>query len=205
LTLRRGARGVVTGAASGIGAAVARRLLAEGVSTLAFDRDADGLARLAEGGAEAVAVDLADPADRERAIEAARGCHYLVNAAGVIRLSPLDRVTLDEWRELYAINTEAVFFLLQGIAPTMPSGGAIVNLSSTAAKTGTTLEAAVYASTKAAVISLTRSFAYWLADRHPYASTRSCRESWTRRCRTSSSTRFRSSAACRAGRSRRRA
>jgi NAD(P)-dependent dehydrogenase (short-subunit alcohol dehydrogenase family) len=162
---RAGARGLVTGAASGIGRAVAERMLADGVATTAVDVDLRGLAELAGRGATTLAADLTDPAERSRVVESGHGCDYLVNAAGVIRLTPIDRVTVDEWRAVHAVNAEALFFLVQAIGPTMAPGGAIVNLSSTSAKTGTTLEAAVYASTKAAVLSLTRSFGCWLAPR----------------------------------------
>lgn len=165
MSLRRGARGVVTGAASGIGRAVAERMLAEGVATLAVDRDGAGLAGLAERGADVVVADLADLDGRARVVEAARGCDYLVNAAGVIRLRPLADVTVAEWREVFTVNAEAVFFLMQGIGPTMAANGAIVNLSSSSAKTGTTTEAAPYAATKAAILSITRAFAFSLADR----------------------------------------
>ena len=103
--------------------------------------------------------------DRATVVERARGCDYLVNAAGIIRLTPLAEVTVEEWREVFTVNAEAVFFLLQAIAPTMAPGGAVVNLSSSSAKTGTTTEAAVYAATKAAVLSYTRAFVYALAGR----------------------------------------
>jgi NAD(P)-dependent dehydrogenase (short-subunit alcohol dehydrogenase family) len=154
---------VVTGAASGIGRAVAARLVADGVRVIAVDCDARGLESLE--GAEPLAADLADAEGRERVIVAGRGCDYLVNSAGVIRLKPIADVTLEDWRTIYAVNAEAVFFLLQGIGPTMRPGGAAVNVSSVSAKTGTTTEAAVYASTKAAVLSLTRSFAHALRER----------------------------------------
>jgi NAD(P)-dependent dehydrogenase (short-subunit alcohol dehydrogenase family) len=62
------------------------------------------------------------------------------------------------------VNAEAVFFLCQGIGPSRSPGGAIVNISSSAAKLATTTEAAVYAASKAAVLSITRSFAYEFAD-----------------------------------------
>lgn len=155
---------MVTGAASGIGRAVVERMLADGVSVLAVDLNDEELQPLGAQGADVLAADLAGPDGREAVIEAARGCDYLVNSAGIIELTPIHEVTVAEWRRILTVNAEAVFFLVQGIAPTMPPGSAIVNVSSTSAKTGTTLEAAVYAASKAAVLSLTRSFARWLAD-----------------------------------------
>jgi NAD(P)-dependent dehydrogenase (short-subunit alcohol dehydrogenase family) len=158
-------RAVVTGAASGIGEAVARRLLAEGVEVVGADRDEAGLARLAAQGARTLAVDLARPDDRARVVEAADGGDYLVNAAGIIRLQPIFETTLDDWRDIFAVNAEAVFFLCQAVGPRLRPGGAIVNLSSTSAKVSSTTEAAIYAASKAAVVSITRSFAYALASR----------------------------------------
>ncbi len=158
-------RGVVTGAASGIGRAVTERLLREGVSVLAVDIAADRLAERAAAGCETLAVDLADPAGRDRLAKAAEGCDFLVNAAGIILLKPIFDVTLEEWRRIQTVNAESIFFLCQKIGPQMRPGGAIVNLSSSSAKLANTVEAAVYAASKTAVTSITRSFAYALADR----------------------------------------
>src|SRR5690606_19149864 len=73
--------------------------------------------------------------------------------------------TVEEWDRVMRVNAEALFFLCQGFAERMESGAAIVNVSSTAAKTGAVAEAAVYAASKAAVLSITRSFATYLAPR----------------------------------------
>lgn len=67
---------------------------------------------------------------------------------------------------MYAVNVEAVWDLTSRIGRTMPSGGAIVYLSSSSARLSTTTEAAGYASSKAAVVSLTRSFAYAFAPQN---------------------------------------
>ncbi len=158
-------RAIVTGAASGIGEAVAGRLLREGVNVVAVDRDEAGLARVAEQGAQPLVADLARVEDRARVVEAADGGDYLVNAAGIIRLVPIFEATVDQWRDIFAVNAEAVFFLCQEIGPRLRPNGAIVNLSSTSAKASGTTEAAAYAASKAAVISITRSFAYALASR----------------------------------------
>lgn len=158
-------RAVVTGAASGIGEAVARRLKSEGIDVVAVDRDEVGLAPLAELGARALVADLARADDRARVTEAADGGDFLVNAAGIIRLKPILEATAEDWHEIFSVNAEAVFFLCQAIGPRLRAGGAIVNLSSTSAKSSGTTEAAIYAASKAAVISITRSFAYALASR----------------------------------------
>jgi NAD(P)-dependent dehydrogenase (short-subunit alcohol dehydrogenase family) len=158
-----GKRAVVTGAASGIGQAVARRLLREGATVIAADMNEAGLAPVVAAGAVPFVGDLARDEDRDRLIAAGTGVDYLVNAAGIIRLKPILEFTVQDLREIYAINVEATWDLVSRIGRTIPSGGAIVNLSSSSAKLATTTEAAVYASSKTAVLSITRSFAYAFA------------------------------------------
>jgi NAD(P)-dependent dehydrogenase (short-subunit alcohol dehydrogenase family) len=158
-------RAVVTGAASGIGRATADRLLSEGVAVLGVDIDEAGLEPLAAAGADVLAVDLALPGERERAAEAATDADYLVNAAGIIRLKPILEFTVEDWREIFTVNAESIFFLCQRIGPKLRDGGAIVNLSSSSAKLATTTEACVYAASKTTILSITRSFAYALAPR----------------------------------------
>lgn len=156
---------VVTGAASGIGNAVARRLVREGVGVLAVDIDAGRLEAAAPAGCKTLVANLGDPADRARVAAAAEGVDYLVNAAGIIRIKPIFEVTVDDWREILTVNAESIFFLCQAIGPRMRPGGAIVNLSSSSAKLASTIEVAVYAASKTAILSITRSFAYALAPR----------------------------------------
>jgi NAD(P)-dependent dehydrogenase (short-subunit alcohol dehydrogenase family) len=158
-----GKRAVVTGAASGIGQAVARRLLREGIAVVAADINEDGLGPVEERGATSFVGNLATEADRNRLVEIGVGANYLVNAAGIIRLKPILEFTVEDLRDIYAINVEATWDLVSRIGRTMPSGASIVNLSSSSAKLATTTEAAVYASSKAAVLSITRSFAYAFA------------------------------------------
>jgi NAD(P)-dependent dehydrogenase (short-subunit alcohol dehydrogenase family) len=161
-----GRRAVVTGAASGIGFAVATRLLSEGASVLAVDLNGDGMAPLAESGAETLVASVADPGGRARIAAAAGDLDYLVNAAGVLFVKPIWDVTPEEWRNLYAVNVEGTFFLCQALGQRIRSGGAIVNLSSSSAKLATTVEVTPYSSSKAAVLGVTRSFAYVLASRN---------------------------------------
>lgn len=158
-------RAVVTGAASGIGRAVARRLLAEGISVLAVDLNREGLQAMESAGAQTMVVDVGDPDQRASLIEASQGVDYLVNAAGILRVKPIFEVDVQDWRDIMQINAESTFFLCQGIGPQMQPGGAIVNLSSSSAKLATTTEVAIYAASKTTILSITRSFAYALASR----------------------------------------
>jgi NAD(P)-dependent dehydrogenase (short-subunit alcohol dehydrogenase family) len=158
-------RAVVTGAGSGIGRAVVRRLLGEGVRVLAVDIDAAKLAQAANDNCETLVADLSDPAQRMRLAEAADGADYLVNSHGVLMVKPIFEVTLEDWRKVQSVNAESVFFLCQQIGPRLRPGGAIVNLSSSSAKLATTTEVAPYAASKTTILSITRSFAYALAAR----------------------------------------
>ena len=155
---------IITGAASGIGRATARRLLADGRPVLAVDRDAAGLEALAAEGAETLAADVTDAADRRRIADAVEPAG-LVNAAGVIRLLPIDDVAEDDWDAVMAVNARALFFLTQEVGRRLGEGGAVVNVASGAGKTGSTVEAAVYSASKAAVLSMTRTFAHAWAKR----------------------------------------
>lgn len=157
---------VVTGAASGIGQAVAERLRDAGARIVAVDRDADGLDRLPSQDVR-ITADLADAAVVARVAEQAlaHGPTHLVNAAGIVDMRAIDDVDPALWDRVFAINARAVFLLCQALCPRIEAGGAVVNLSSTAAKTGSTLEGTSYAAAKAAVLSLTRSFAHAHAAR----------------------------------------
>jgi NAD(P)-dependent dehydrogenase (short-subunit alcohol dehydrogenase family) len=157
---------VVTGAASGIGQAVARRLLREGADVLAVDINEPGLAPVVSEGARPLVADLSDHEQRQRVIDAGARAHYLVNAAGILFVRDIFQVGLEEWKRIWAVNVDSMFFLCQGIGPTMPSGGAIVNLSSSSAKAAGTIEVAPYSITKTAATGITRSFAYALAKKN---------------------------------------
>lgn len=151
---------VVTGAASGIGQAAARRLRAEGLDVLAVDLAGQRLEAMAEEGFRVLGADLSLQAGRDLVVDAAGEARALVNSAGIIRLKPILEFTPKDIREIYAVNVDAVWDLTSRIGRSMARGGSIVNLSSSSAKYAATTEAAVYASSKAAVLSITRSFAY---------------------------------------------
>jgi len=148
---------LVTGAASGIGAAVARRLQAEGARVAAFDLRAE-----APEGVRALAGDVSDSARVDAAVaqvDAELGpVDVLVCSAGVPgqSLRTVD-VTDDEWRRVLAINADGVFFCNRAVLPGMISRGygRIVNVASIAGKEGNPM-AAAYSASKAAVIALTK-------------------------------------------------
>lgn len=162
-----GKRAVVTGAASGIGQSVVLRLLKEGASVLAVDINEAGLAPVVAAGAEACVASVADDAGRAT-IAAAAGAEidHLVNAAGILFVKSIWDIELAEWQRLYAVNVEGTFFTIQALGQRIRSGGAIVNLSSSSAKLSSTVEVTPYSSSKAAVVGLTRSWAYVLAPRN---------------------------------------
>jgi 3-oxoacyl-[acyl-carrier protein] reductase len=159
----QGARVVITGAARGIGAAIAERFAAEGATLALIDVRADSLAETAASlGAKAVAGDLATgvgaTAAFDEAIGTLGGVDVLVNNAGILRFTPLLEITADEWDEVFAINTRSMLLGIQAAATAMiaqGNGGKIVNMASMGGKLGAPNQAH-YAASKAAVISLTQ-------------------------------------------------
>jgi NAD(P)-dependent dehydrogenase (short-subunit alcohol dehydrogenase family) len=134
------------------------------MEVVAVDLAVDGLESLTGAGIERLVADVSDPEDRERIRDATGEADYLGNAAGIIRAKPILALTVADWRDVLAVNAEAVFFLCQSIGSQLRRGGAIVNVSSSSAKLATTTEVATYAASKSAVASITRSFAYALAE-----------------------------------------
>jgi 3-oxoacyl-[acyl-carrier protein] reductase len=161
-----GARVVVSGAARGIGAAIAERFAAAGSRVAILDRLADaGRATAARLDASFVEVDLSEPSSAGAAVEAAidtlEGVDVLVNVAGILLLKPLLETTPADWDAVMAVNARSMLCTMQVAARSMidaGSGGRIVNLASMAAVTGGANEGA-YAASKAAVLALTRAAA----------------------------------------------
>ena len=158
-----GRRVVITGAARGIGASIARRFAAEGAEIAVLDRLVEqGQAVAAELGGTFIEVDLADPDHTRRATEAAIGAlggiDVLVNNGGVLRFSPLLDISVDDWNSMFAVNTTSMLVTTQVGARAMidaGTGGKIINMASMAAKAGGAGQAH-YAASKAAVAALTR-------------------------------------------------
>jgi NAD(P)-dependent dehydrogenase (short-subunit alcohol dehydrogenase family) len=155
-------RAIVTGGAQGIGAAIVRRLAADGTRIAILDRQVDAARDVAAPfDGVAVAVDLAEPADVARACARAAdllgGCDVLVNDAGVFVKAAIVDTTAALFDDVMAVNARAVMLTMGHLAPPLQQSGrgAVINIASMAAKKGTTGEAA-YAASKAAVVALTR-------------------------------------------------
>jgi NAD(P)-dependent dehydrogenase (short-subunit alcohol dehydrogenase family) len=169
---------IVTGAASGVGKAVAGVMAGEGARLVLADRDAEGLARVVDGlrlsGAEVAGIvaDLETMAGVEAVIAGALArfgrIEGLVNNAASVARGALVDAAPAFFDAMFALNVRAPFFLMQGAVRDMLArgeGGAIVNILSVNARVGLpTL--AVYAATKGAMTTLTRNAAHaHLAER----------------------------------------
>jgi 3-oxoacyl-[acyl-carrier protein] reductase len=162
---------LVTGGARGIGRACATGLSAAGAAILVVDRlaqEAEAVVRtIVESGAKAhsLAADLSQTRHIAEIVEEAARVFgridILVNNAGISSEVPTETLTEEQWDRVMAINFKAVFFTTQAAVPWMirGGGGAIVNISSLAARVGGLVTAPDYAASKAGVIGLTRTLA----------------------------------------------
>ena len=164
---------VVTGAARGIGAAIARALIGAGARVTLLGRDAQRLASHAatlQGETCCVAADVSDPAEVTRAFVEARErlgpIAILVNNAGQAETAPFGRMSLDVWHRMLAVNLTGTMLCSQAALPDMVDAayGRVVNIASTAALRGFRYGTA-YAASKHGVLGLTRSLALEVADR----------------------------------------
>lgn len=165
---------IVTGAASGIGLAIASRLIDSGARLCAWDRSSEGLQAIEKRfGPDHVYVlaDMSRPeevrAAAARSIDACGEVHVLVNNAGIAGSNaPLWTYDSDEWRRIFDVNVHGVFEACKQLAAHMRQqnlAGRIVNVASVAGKEGNP-NASAYSASKAAVIALTKSLGKELAD-----------------------------------------
>ena len=157
---------LITGAARGIGLAVAKRYVAEGARVVLADLNRAGaVMAAAEIGSNAVGIEL--NVTRQDSINSAvtetvqafGSLDILVNNAGIFDLAPIVEITRASYQRVFAVNVEGLLFMLQAAARQMIAqghGGRIINFASQAGRRGEAL-VGVYCASKAAVISLTQS------------------------------------------------
>lgn len=159
---------IVTGAASGIGAAIARALAADGAKVLVADLDPAGAEAVASaikasgGTARAIEVNVADAVEVEAMVEAAKsafgGLHLAVNNAGIGGPAAMTgEYPLDGWHKVIDINLNGVFYGMRYQLPAIVAsgGGAIVNMASILGSVGFAT-ASAYVAAKHAVVGLTK-------------------------------------------------
>lgn len=164
----QGRKALITGASSGIGAATAEAMVAEGADVALAARRKDRLDELASrieaGGGKAIAIeaDIADEAQAKSLVESAHaelgGLDTLVNNAGVMLLGPLQGADPAEWRTMIAVNCLGLLYCTHYALPLIRDGGGgdVVNVSSVAGRVAS-LGAAVYNMTKWGVVGFSES------------------------------------------------
>jgi meso-butanediol dehydrogenase/(S,S)-butanediol dehydrogenase/diacetyl reductase len=172
-----GIHALITGAASGIGAACARRMARDGAQLLLADLNGAGAKALAdELGQASVQADVTRAGDIERMLDLAYQrwgrLDVLFNNAGIAEIRPLLELSEDEWDRMLAVNLRAVFFVLQATAKRMRAQapiagselrGKLIQTASIAAYRGGLAYMPHYAASKAGVVSVTRTAAQVLA------------------------------------------
>ncbi|SFN49508.1 NAD(P)-dependent dehydrogenase, short-chain alcohol dehydrogenase family [Roseovarius lutimaris] len=163
---------IVTGAARGIGAAIARAFAQEGAGVVVTDKDADGAANVArEVGGQSLRLDVAVEADWATLTKTWPACDVLVNNAGVtgfeetMRPHDPEHATLEDWRAVHAVNLDGTFLGCRYAIQAMRAkrAGSIINISSRSGLVGIPA-AAAYAASKAAVRNHTKSVALYCAE-----------------------------------------
>ncbi len=161
-----GRTAIVTGAGGGIGKACARALSNEGARVVLGDIDQGAAEQAAEElGEVGVRADVTDPADVERLVGEATGrfgrLDILVTCAGIFQATPFDRITIEEWERVCAVNLRGTFLCAQAALRVMipRASGRIVTIASLGGQTGGLAAGAAYAASKAGVVALTKSIA----------------------------------------------
>ena len=167
---------LVTGGSRGIGAAIAKRLAADGAAVAltysASPAQADEVVRsIKAAGGKALAI-KADTADTEavrlaiaKTVGIFGGIDILVNNAGVITLAPIEQFSLEDFEKLIAVNVRGLFVATQEAARHMREGGRIIHIGSTNSERMPFVGGSVYTLTKGAVAGFTRGLARDLGPR----------------------------------------
>jgi NAD(P)-dependent dehydrogenase (short-subunit alcohol dehydrogenase family) len=166
---------LVTGAGSGIGAAIALAMAADGARVVCADINSEAVQATAEkAGSDSLALtaDVGEVAAIEAMLDATierfGKLDIIVNNAGVTRKADIMDLTEADWDRIHRVNAKGVFFCLQGAARRMisrdgGSGGRIINMASIAGRGYRGTSNAAYAASKGAVIALTKTAAQQLA------------------------------------------
>lgn len=162
-----GKRALVTGGGRGIGRAVVERLAAEGAQVLVADiedTEAKAVANAVGAGADPLRLDVADPSSIEAITQTIGALDIVVANAGIQTFASATELAVDDWDRVFDVNARGTLLTLQLAAKILDPGGSAVAISSIQALLANPLSAH-YAASKAAVLSLTRSFAQELAPR----------------------------------------
>jgi len=163
---------IVTGGGQGMGRAVAQRLLEGGASVVVNDKNADNARKVADAlGNNAVAVpgDVTIKADVdavvEKTVETFGALDILVNNAGILFSTTLENMEEDDWDLVINVNMKGTYLFSRAVLPHMRQAGwgRIINFSSTAGKSVSTLGGPHYTAAKAGILGLTRATAKELA------------------------------------------
>ncbi|WP_247879926.1 SDR family NAD(P)-dependent oxidoreductase [Azospirillum sp. TSA6c] len=154
-------RALVTGVSSGIGAAIAERLLQDGWLVEGMSRSAPAIDH---PNLRFTPADLMEPGSVAKALAALPPVDALVHAAGVMRVGTLGELAGDDARAMWRLHVEAATQLVEHVAPRMPDGGGRIVLIGSRTAQGAAGRSQ-YAATKAAMVGLARSWAQELAPR----------------------------------------
>jgi pyridoxal 4-dehydrogenase len=159
-----GRSAIVTGAAQGIGKAIARRLAEDGAKVTVSDVNADGAAIAAKDighGATAAAADISKPDHVAKLVETSGAVDILVNNAAIVPFVAWDDIDLDHWRKIIDVNLTGTYIVTRAVSDAMRKAGRqgrIINIASNSFFAGTPNMAA-YVSSKGGVIGFTRAAA----------------------------------------------